>query len=233
MKKLILIFSLLLSSLNVSADRVGSGLLSDNQFVETMRSGASGIDVNQVAQESFDTYKTFLEFNAQQAIDNPTGSRVSEDLMADARALAMIDLVQYAIFESFEAAIARDETITQGDDIQQQDRVDGINAAREIIGPLVNNPVFSVDEQALMSTAVNVYLTKVQLDIIMLNGFDYMESIISSLELRDFQQRVAYTDPRYEMRLANRFSKNFLSTFYSNQNGVQSTCISSSCAKPD
>ena len=223
MKKLILIFTLLIISFNVSAN-----LLNDRDFLEIMRSESR----EQLAQESFDTYETFLEFNKQQDRDNPTGSRVSEDLMSDAKILAMFDLIQYAIIESFEAAIARDETITTRDDIQQQDRVAGINAAREIIGPLINNPVFSVADQALMSIAVNNYLNEYQNDR-KLNGPDYALalSIIVSLDVRNLE-RFVYVDPRANMAAANRFSRNFLSTFFTNQNAVQSTCLNASCASP-
>ena len=225
MKKLILIFTLLIISFNVSAN-----LLNDRDFLEIMRSESR----EQLAQESFDTYETFLEFNKQQDRDNPTGSRVSEDLMSDARIIAMIDLVQYAIIESFEAAIARDETITTLVDIQQQDRVDGINAAREIIGPLVNNPVFSVYEQRLMSIAVNNYLNEYQDDRSILNGPDYTMSIILSLDAKDFLYQLVYEhrNPRESTEAANRFSRNFLSTFFTNQNAVQSTCLNASCAAP-
>ena len=72
------------------------------------------VDREQIAQESFDTYETFLEFNAQQDRDNPTGSRVSEDLMNDAKTLATFDLIQYAIMETFEAAIARAPRVGNG-----------------------------------------------------------------------------------------------------------------------
>ena len=224
MKKLILIFTLLISSFNVSAN-----LLNDSDFLEMIRSDE--LSREQMAQESFDTYETFLEFNKQQDRDNPTGSRVSEDLMSDAKILAMFDLIQYAIIESFEAAIARDETITTRDDIQQQDRVAGINAAREIIGPLVNNPVFSVEDQMLMSIAVNNYLDEYQNDRDKLNGPDYALSIIMSLDVRNLE-RFVYVDPRANMAAANRFSRNFLSTFFTNQNAVQSTCLNASCAAP-
>jgi len=224
MKKLILIFTLLISSFNVSAN-----LLNDSDFLEMIRSDE--LSQEQMAQESFDTYETFLEFNKQQDRDNPTGSRVSEDLMSDAKILAMFDLIKYAIIESFEAAIARDETITTRDDIQQQDRVAGINAARVIIGPLVNNPVFSVEDQMLMSIAVNNYLNEYQNDR-KLNGPDYALSIIMSLDVRDLE-RFVYVDPRANMAAANRFSRNFLSTFFTNQNAIQSTCPGGgSCASP-
>ena len=227
MKKLILIFSLLLSSLNLSAE-----LLKDNNLIESMRSNE--VSREQLAQESFDTYETFLEFNAQQDRDNPTGSRVSEDLMNDAKTLATFDLIQYAIMETFEAAIARDETITTGDEIQQQDIVDGINAAREIIGPLVKNPVFSVQEQQDMSIAVNKYLYAYRDDRSQLNISDFAMSILVSVGGNELLERMGKDyDPRNNMAAANRFSSNFLSTFFTNQTAVQSTCPGGgSCAKP-
>ena len=226
MKKLILIFSLLLSSLNLSAE-----LLKDNYFIKTMRSNE--VDREQIAQESFDTYETFLEFNAQQDRDNPTGSRVSEDLMNDAKTLATFDLIQYAIIETFEAAIARDETITTEDEIQQQDIVDGINAAREIIGPLVKNPVFSAQEQQDMSIAVNKYLNAYRYDRSQLNISDFAMSIVVSVGGNKLLERMGKDyAPRNNMAAANRFSSNFLSTFFTNQNAVQSTCLSASCAAP-
>ena len=157
MKKLILILTLLLSSLNLSANRgeIGSRLY----FMEEV--SVEEIErKQQSAQESFDRYEMFLEYNAQQDRDNPTGSRVSEELMADAKVVAELDLIEYAILETLRAAVDRDILIRTSDPILQQDVVDGINAAREIIGPLTNNPVFSVDDQSRMSTIVNEYVKK-------------------------------------------------------------------------
>ena len=78
--------------------------------------------------------------------------------MADAKVVAELDLIEYAILETLRAAVDRDRLIRTSDPILQQDVVDGINAAREIIGPLTNNPVFSVEDQDRMSTIVNDYV---------------------------------------------------------------------------
>jgi hypothetical protein len=226
MKKLILIFTLLISSFNVSAY-----LLKDNDFLRTIRLNEQSRE--ELAQNSFDTYKTFLEFNAQQDRDNPTGSRVSEDLMNDAKTLAMFDLIQYAIIETFEAAIARDETITIRGYISPEDEEVGNKAAQEIIGPWENNPVFSVEDQVRMRKAVARYVSDYQFNRDNLNGPAYALSILTSLGGYDLATRFLYhNDPRTNIREANRFSRNFLSTFFTNQNAVQSTCLGMSCAAP-
>ena len=226
MKKLILIFTLLISSFNVSAY-----LLKDNDFLRTMRLDVQSRE--ELAQNSFDTYKTFLEFNAQQDRDNPTGSRVSEDLMNDAKTLAMFDLIQYAIIETFEAAIARDETITIRGYISPEDEEVGNKAAQEIIGPWENNPVFSVEDQVRMRKAVARYVSDYQFNRDNLNGPAYALSILTSLGGYALATRFLYhNDPRTNIREANRFSRNFLSTFFTNQNAVQSTCLGMSCAAP-
>ena len=226
MKKLILIFTLLISSFNVSAY-----LLKDNDFLRTMRLDVQSRE--ELAQNSFDTYKTFLEFNAQQDRDNPTGSRVSEDLMNDAKTLAMFDLIQYAIIETFEAAIARDKTITIRGYILPEDEEVGNKAAQEIIGPWRNNPVFSVEDQVRMRKAVARYVNDYQFNRDNLNGPAYALSILTSLGGYALATRFLYhNDPRTNIREANRFSRNFLSTFFTNQNAVQSTCLGASCAAP-
>ena len=226
MKKLILIFTLLISSFNVSAY-----LLKDNDFLRTIRLNEQSRE--ELAQNSFDTYKTFLEFNAQQDRDNPTGSRVSEDLMNDAKTLAMFDLIQYAIIETFEAAIARDETITIRGYISPEDEEVGNKAAQEIIGPWENNPVFSVEDQVRMRKAVARYVSDYQFNRDNLNGPAYALSILTSLGGYALATRFLYhNDPRTNIREANRFSRNFLSTFFTNQNAVQSTCLNASCASP-
>ena len=226
MKKLILIFTLLLSSFNVSAY-----LLKDNGLLEAMRSNV--VSREQLAQESVDTYEAFLKFNAQQDRDNPTGSRVSEDLMNDAKTIAMFDLIQYAIIETFEAAIARDERITIRGYILPEDEEVGNKAAQEIIGPLENNPVFSVEDQVRMRNAVDRYVSDYHFNRDNLNGPAYALSILTSLGGYDLATRFLYhNDPRTNVREANRFSRNFLSTFFTNQNAVQSTCLNASCASP-
>ena len=226
MKKLILIFTLLLSSFNVSAY-----LLKDNGLLEAMRSNV--VSREQLAQESVDTYEAFLKFNAQQDRDNPTGSRVSEDLMNDAKTIAMFDLIQYAIIETFEAAIARDERITIRGYILPEDEEVGNKAAQEIIGPLENNPVFSVEDQVRMRNAVDRYVSDYHFNRDNLNGPAYALSILTSLGGYALATRFLYhNDPRTNIREANRFSRNFLSTFFTNQNAVQSTCLNASCASP-
>ena len=230
MKKLILILTLLLSSLNLSANRgeIGSRL----NFMEEV--SVEEIErKQQAAQESFDRYEMFLEYNAQQDRDNPTGSRVSEALMADAKVVAELDLIEYAILETLRAAVDRDRAIRTSDPILQQDVVDGINAAREIIGPLTNNPVFSVEDQVRMRKAVARYVNDYQFNRDNLNGPAYALSILTSLGGYALATRFLYhNDPRTNIREANRFSRNFLSTFFTNQNAVQSTCLNASCASP-
>ena len=231
MKKLILIFTLLLSSFNVST-QLGNPRVNDSSFLGQMRS--SEVSREQLAQESVDTYETLVEFNRQQRIENPTGSRVSEDLINDAKFLAMFDLVQYAIIETFEAAIARDETITIRGYILPEDEEVGIKAAQEIIGPWENNPVFSVEDQGRMRQAVARYLIDYQFNRDNLNGPAYALSILTSLGGYDLATRwLFHNDPRTNIREANRFSRNFLSTFFTNQNAIQSTCPGGgSCASP-
>jgi len=236
MKKLILILTLLLSSLNLSANRgeIGSRLnFREEVSVEEIERK------QQSAQESFDRYEMFLEYNAQQDRDNPTGSRVSEALMADAKVVAELDLIEYAILETLRAAVDRDILIRTSDPILQQDVVDGINAAREIIGPLTNNPVFSVDDQSRMSTIVNEYVTK------------HNEQAEGNYPMADDEQRTIFivgslggmellmrfyvgrfgANPRDNIDNAARFTEN-IATFFTNQNAVQSTCLNASCASP-
>ena len=110
MKKLILIFSLLLSSINVSADL--NDRIADYQasYNDDFLIGSSALQERQdQAQESFDTYETFLEFNAQQEQNDPTGgnSRVSDTLMRDAKTMAVYDLVAYAVSSTFQGILTR------------------------------------------------------------------------------------------------------------------------------
>jgi len=237
MKKLILIFTLLLSSLNLSANKgdIGSRL----DFMKEV--SVEEIEKKQqLAQESFDTYETFLEFNAQQDRDNPTGSRVSEELMADAKVVAELDLIEYAILETLRAAVDRDRLIRTSDPILQQDVVDGINAAREIIGPLTNNPVFSVEDQDRMSTIVNDYVRfhnkRAEENFSMADDDDRIIFIVA--RLRDFELYFRFFagiwggNPRDNIDNAARFTEN-IPTFFTNQNAIQSTCPGGgSCASP-
>ena len=231
MKKLILIFSLLLSSLNLSADQ----LLRDNSEVTRMAKSQE-----QQAQESYDTYATFLTFNEQQNIDNPTGSRVSEELMSDAKLVAIIDAVQFAISETFQAAIARDETITTVDNILPGDVENGIKAAEsQVIKNNIERSRFSVADLKLISEIVNSYVTsihnyRVENNYPMLDDDDrflYIADRIGGYLLM-YRMVLDGDDPRTNVNDAERFTRN-IATFFTNQNAVQSTCPGGgSCAKP-
>ena len=227
--------------MNVSAQ---VQLIKETFFIEEYESKALS-----ATEGSYDTYKTFLEFNKQQDRDNPTGSRVSKKLMFDARNMAMLDLVQYAIMQTFQAAIKRDETIRTTDNISQQDVVKGISDARQIIGPLVNNPIFSVADQELMSTAVNNYVrfhneyeTGLSVQAMLQSIFDTLGDDFSfDKVLGNIYITGDFRTVRDNIRESRKFTTNFLSTFFtpntptfdSNQNAVQSTCIyHGSCASP-
>ena len=228
MKKLILIFSLLLSSVNVSAERIadytarpGSDFLISSVSAEVRQEQAQG---------SFDTYETFLEFNAQQGKGQ---SRVTDVLMSEAKMVAMYDLVAYAVSQTFQGIISRNPDADYDYLVTPSDIVEGINAAREIIGPLVNNPVFSVQDQQSMSRSVNFYFNQGWNSNDLTSGpVTLNELAFSALINREnsyFYDSVS--DTRLSLARANRFSST-LSTFFTNQNAVQSTCLGASCAAP-
>ena len=238
MKKLILIFTLLLSSLNVSA--VLGDRIADYEVDSPSRDfliGSSALQERQdQAQESFDTYKTFLEFNAQQEQNDPTGgnSRVSDTLMRDAKTMAVYDLVAYAVSSTFQGILTRNPDADYNYEVTSSDIEEGINASREIIGSFRDNPVFSVVDQLTMAASVNYYFNA---------GFNSNELTAGSHALSEQAFRAliirenipyyidVYTAERI-MPGVNRFSRNFLSTFFTNQNAVQSTCLNASCAAP-
>ena len=230
MKRLILIFSLLLSSINVSAERIadytarpGSDFLISSVSAEVRQEQAQG---------SFDTYETFFEFNAQQGEGQ---SRVTDVLMSEAKMVAMYDLVAYAVSQTFQGIISRNPDADYDYQVTTTDIVEGINAAREIIGPLVNNPVFSVQDQEHMSRSVNFYFNQGWNSNDLTSGsVTLSELAFSALINREnsyFYDSVSEST-RMSLARANRFSSNFLSTFFTNQNAVQSTCLSGSCAAP-
>ena len=245
MKKLILIFTLLLLSLNLSANDTTRDMRNLNKYGDPYLSDTREVSREEIekkqqsAQESFDRYKMFLEYNAQQEKDNPTGSRVSEDLLADAKVVAEVDLIEYAILETLRAAVDRDRFISTKDRIKGQDVVDGINAAREIIGPLTNNPVFSVEDQYRMSTVVNKYVREVHNEhadrnLGMLDDNDRYIFIAHELGGKPLVLRViSWTggSPNQNLHDAARFTQN-IASFFTNQNAVQSTCLGMSCAAP-
>ena len=228
MKRLILIFSLLLSSINVSAERIadytarpGSDFLISSVSAEVRQEQAQG---------SFDTYETFFEFNAQQGEGQ---SRVTDVLMSEAKMVAMYDLVAYAVSQTFQGIISRNPDADYDYQVTPSDIVEGINAAREIIGPLVNNPVFSEQDQMSMSRSVNFYFNQGWNSNDLTSGpVTLSEQAFSALINREnsyFYDSVS--DTRLSLARANRFSST-LSTFFTNQNAVQSTCLGASCAAP-
>ena len=235
MKRLILIFSLLLSSINVSADlndRIAD-YEADSPSRDFLISSSSSQERQDQAQGSFDTYETFLEFNYQQDQNNPTGSRVSEDLMSDAKIVAMYDLVAYAVSRTFQGILTRNPDADYNYEVTSSDIEEGINASREIIGSFRDNPVFSVVDQLTMAASVNYYFNEGFNSNELTAGPNAMsEQAFRALIIRENNYYIdVYTAERI-MPGVNRFSRNFLSTFFTNQNAVQSTCLSASCVVP-
>ena len=231
MKKLILIFSLLLSSINVSADLGMEKRIADN---DDFLIGSSYAEYRQdQAQESFDTYETFLEFNAQQEQNNPTGSRVDDSLMSDAKIVAMYDLVAYAVSRTFQGILTRNPDADYNYEVTSSDIEEGINASREIIGSFRDNPVFSVVDQLTMAASVNYYFNEGFNSNELTAGPNAMsEQAFRALIIRENNYYIDVFTAERIMPGVNRFSRNFLSTFFTNQNAVQSTCLSASCVVP-
>ena len=237
MKKLILIFSLLLSSINVSADleyvNMEKRIADSND--DFLIGSSSSQERQDQAQESFDTYETFLEFNAQQEQNDPTGgnSRVSDSLMSEAKIMAMYDLVAYAVSSTFQGILTRNPDADYNYEVTGSDIEEGVNAAREIMGSFRDNPVFSTLDQLYMASSVNYYFNA---------GFNSNELTAGSNAMSEQAFRSLLVRENYIYRTvliaertmpdANSFSRNFLSTFFTNQNAVQSTCLSASCAAP-
>ena len=237
MKKLILIFTLLLSSLNVSAD-LSDRIADYDPSRDFLISSSSSQERQDQAQESFDTYETFLEFNAQQEQNDPTGgnSRVSDTLMRDAKTMAVYDLVAYAVSSTFQGILTRNPDADYNYEVTSSDIEEGINASREIIGSFRDNPVFSVLDQLTMAESVNYYFNE---------GWNSNELTAGSNALSEVAFRALLTRGnnlyaavyRAEDRLranrdnAARFTEN-IATFFTNQNAVQSTCLNASCASP-
>ena len=233
MKKLILIFSLLLSSINVSADL--NDRIADYQasYNDDFLIGSSALQERQdQAQESFDTYETFLEFNAQQEQNNPTGSRVDDSLMSDAKIVAMYDLVAYAVSRTFQGILTRNPDADYNYEVTSSDIQEGINASREIIGPFRDNPVFSARDQLDMVASVNYYFNEGFNSNELTAGSNAMSEVAFSALLTRGNNLYAQVFRRQlNLDAANRFATS-ISTFFTNQNAVQSTCLSVSCAAP-
>ena len=162
---------------------------------------------------TFDTYETFFEFNAQQGEGQ---SRVTDVLMSEAKMVAMYDLVAYAVSQTFQGIISRNPDADYDYQVTTTDIVEGINAAREIIGPLVNNPVFSVQDQEHMSRSVNFYFNQGWNSNDLTSGsVTLSELAFSALINREnsyFYDSVSEST-RMSLARANRFSSNFLSTY--------------------
>ena len=232
MKKLILIFSLLLSSINVSADLGMEKRIADN---DDFLIGSSYAEYRQdQAQESFDTYETFLEFNAQQEQNDPTGgnSRVSDTLMRDAKTMAVYDLVAYAVSSTFQGILTRNPDADYNYEVTSSDIEEGINASREIIGSFRDNPVFSVVDQLTMAASVNYYFNEGFNSNELTAGSNAMSEVAFSALLTRGNNLYAQVFRRQlNLDAANRFATS-ISTFFTNQNAVQSTCLNASCASP-
>jgi len=230
MKKLILIFSLLLSSINVSAD-LNDRIADNDDFLI----GSSALQERQdQAQESFDTYETFLEFNAQQEQNDPTGgnSRVSDTLMRDAKTMAVYDLVAYAVSSTFQGILTRNPDADYNYEVTSSDIEEGINASREIIGSFRDNPVFSVVDQLTMAASVNYYFNEGFNSNELTAGSNAMSEVAFSALLTRGNNLYAQVFRRQlNLDAANRFATS-ISTFFTNQNAVQSTCLGASCAAP-
>ena len=233
MKKLILIFSLLLSSINVSADlndRIAD-YEADSPSRDFLISSSSSQERQDQAQGSLDTYEMFLEFNYQQDQNNPTGSRVSEDLMSDAKIVAMYDLVAYAVSRTFQGILTRNPDADYNYQVTISDIMEGINAAQEIINTKAT--IFSALDQWTMASSVNYYFYE---------GWNSNELTAGSHALSELAFRTLITRAsnlyaqvyggQGRLASANRFAT-IISTFFTNQNAIQSTCPGGgSCASP-
>ena len=253
MKKLILIFSLLLSSLNVSAKLISETKIVSNEDIDIFIGIQVNIDEN--LQESIDIYELFVEYNE----GNPSGPQVSETLLSQVKNVAMFDAIFFAIKQTYIAAVKREPTITKTEKPSVKDIANGMLATREIIGPIPNNPLFNAADFERMSIAVNEYFdSPVNLNPGVMewenmkkgqatqdpdSGFTIMAAILLLFSddgcIDGFQcfgsGLNAYFGDRIDMNNANKVATNGvdLSTFYTNQNAVQSTCLGGgSCAAP-
>jgi hypothetical protein len=239
MKKLILILSLLLSSINVSADLHPNDRIADYEVVglpDFLISSSSSQERQDQAQESFDTYETFLEFNAQQDLNNPTGSRVSDSLMSDAKIVAMYDLVAYAVSRTFQGILTRNPDADYNYEVTSSDIEEGINASREISGSFRDNPVFSTLDQLYMAASVSYYFKEGWNSNELTVGSNALSELsFRALLIRENRLYMTVLIAERTLQSAKRFSLrgNFLSTFFTNQNAIQSTCPGGgSCASP-
>ena len=205
-------------------------------------------------QESIDTYKLFVKYNE----DNPSGPQVSETLLSQVKNVAMFDAIFFAIKQTYMAAVKRDPTLTKTEKPSMKDIANGMLATREIIGPIPNNPLFNAADFERMSIAVNEYfdspvnlnpevtqwenLKKGQATQDPDRGYTIVAAIITLFSDNGCKGIKCYAtglldyyNDTSDMINANKVATDGvdLSTFHTNQNAVQSTCLGGgSCAAP-
>ena len=258
MKKLILILSLLLSSLNLSA--TPAELLKDtNAFVENRYSFEKQ---KEFVQDSYISYATFKRYNEQQKQKNQD-SRVSDGLIMESKMLAMYDYIQFAISETLIAAVFRDETITENDPLLPEDVERGIARASLLITPKKKTDLyqaFSKNDLSSMKYIVEDYVlfeynndyynyadrdsTRNYIIYRLLNtyfkSFVEMKAKLSEEEWRR-HDRLFHSlanklmlgrDMRDSLLFSQKFTRDIATTF-TNLNAIQSTCPGGgSCASP-
>ena len=257
MKKLILIFTLLLSSLNLSATPAEL-LKNTNAFVENRYLFE---EQKEFVQDSYISYATFKRYNEQQKEKNQD-SRVSNELIIESKMLAMYDYIQFAISETLVAAVDRDETITENDPLLPEDVERGIARASLLITPNKKTDLyqaFSNNDLSEMKYIVETYALKYYNSYRDKLKYSMRESthefIIDSLEThlflamihKDFKMHdeksfqlfdtlLEKFYDRRDMRDSILFSQKFtrdIATTFTNLNAIQSTCPGGgSCASP-
>ena len=153
--------------------------------------------------------------------------------MRDAKTMAVYDLVAYAVSSTFQGILTRNPDADYNYEVTSSDIEEGINASREIIGSFRDNPVFSVVDQLTMAASVNYYFNEGFNSNELTAGPNAMsEQAFRALIIRENNYYIDVFTAERIMPGVNRFSRNFLSTFFTNQNAVQSTCLSASCVVP-
>jgi len=257
MKKLILILSLLLSSLNLSA--TPAYLLKDtNAFVENRDSFEKQ---KEFVQDSYISYATFKRYNEQQKQKNQD-SRVSDGLIMESKMLAMYDYIQFAISETLIAAVFRDETITENDPLLPEDVERGIARASLLITPNKKTDLyqaFSKNDLSSMKYIVEDYVSEYNNDYynyadrdsthnfiiygLMNNHFKSFYERKAKLSEEEWRRQnqlfhslydkfVRGGDMRDSLLFSQKFTRDIATTF-TNLNAIQSTCPGGgSCASP-
>ena len=261
MKKLILILSLLLSSLNLSA--APAELLKDNNtFVKNRYYFEKQ---KEFVQDSYITYATFKRYNEQQKEKNQA-SRVSNELIIESKMLAMYDYIQFALSETLIAAVYRDETITENDPLLPVDVERGIARASLLITPKNTDSglsqAFSENDLRQMKTIVEdhvrgynnddysnkwKYLNRNETHFFIID--ELMNNMAILIDLPSIESEDNYSeieeklyslrhkfyrarDMRDSLQFSEKFTRDIATTF-TNLNAIQSTCPGAgSCAYP-